>query len=54
VFHGVEIVSMTIEALSSPPPILADSMLIIIDPNTPPSGSMGVSPLALYSYPMSS
>jgi hypothetical protein len=53
VFHGAKIVSMTIEALPSPLPILVVGLLDTGGPNAHPAGSMGVPPLALPSHPMS-
>jgi hypothetical protein len=50
VFRGAEIVSMTIEALLSLPPMLVVSMLATVGPNAPPRGSVAVPPLALSLY----
>jgi hypothetical protein len=54
VFRSVEVVSMKIEALLSPPPMTTISMLATASPSTPTGGSVGVPSLALSSYPMSS
>ena len=54
VLRGAEIVSVTIEALSSPPRMLAISLLTTDGPSAHPGDSLEVPPLALYSYPMSS
>lgn len=46
-----DIVSMTIEALSSPLLVIAVSMLATAGSSTPPGGSMGVPLMALLPHP---